>query len=113
MQAFIFDFAGSRVHYDPKQPEILARLKPVTPIGLTSKIEVEGINLLEGKVKINFIVELNVIFILTNNKGLYLHNKAKERFDLRPNKLTQIPSNIGFEGRDGYYLMMKNHSITL
>eukprot|EP00826_Nyctotherus_ovalis_P021475 TRINITY_DN1693_c0_g8_i2.p1 TRINITY_DN1693_c0_g8~~TRINITY_DN1693_c0_g8_i2.p1 ORF type:complete len:499 (+),score=81.27 TRINITY_DN1693_c0_g8_i2:92-1498(+) len=113
LQVFLFGFAGLRIYYDSNKPEVLARLKLITPVELITKIKIEDIHLLEGKVKINITLERSATFISTNNEGLYLYSKVKGRFDLKPHMITEVPSNIGLQDKDGYYLMMEKNLIPI
>eukprot|EP01022_Parablepharisma_sp_SALTPOND_P032450 TRINITY_DN8460_c0_g1_i2.p1 TRINITY_DN8460_c0_g1~~TRINITY_DN8460_c0_g1_i2.p1 ORF type:complete len:729 (+),score=78.46 TRINITY_DN8460_c0_g1_i2:210-2396(+) len=105
LQGMIFGHGGLRIHYDPEKPNILARLKPVLPIEPVEKVELRGLNLLGGKVRLDVKVEKGATFVRTQNEGLYLLSEVKGKFDLKQGEWVEVPSNIGLEDKEGFYIM--------
>ncbi|MDR3549281.1 MAG: hypothetical protein P4M11_13635 [Candidatus Pacebacteria bacterium] len=109
LQGLIYGYAGMRIHLDKNNSKILARLKPLSPLEPVERLEVRGINLLGGKVRIDVKLEQGDTYVRTMQDGIYLDSKVMGKYELVPGSWVKVPSNIGIKDFDGYYVISSGH----
>jgi len=108
LQAIIYGFIGLRVYYNKTEPNILAKLKPFNCILPVEQIEVKGIQLLEGAIRLDIRLANKLVYIKSNTNEIYLQRfNTKENFTLQNDSWVALESDISLQNHD-FYFIIKN-----